>query len=128
MSFQKCPICNGTGDNPFVLELPRSTYPCPTCKGVRIIDDVTGIPPVVSEKHNLFEPVEPCNADVQNAFACNEDYRNADLKATSDAFKDIIVDISYRDLYNLKDYLTQIPTQDVSNISSTEPPIPESRS
>ena len=128
MSFQKCPICNGSGNDPFIVTGSQITYPCPTCKGARIIDEVTGIPPVLPEKHNLFEPVEPCNADVQNAFACNEDYRNADLKATSDAFKDIIVDLSYRDLYNLKDYLTQTPTQDVSNISSTEPPIPESRS
>ena len=59
MSFQKCPICNGTGDNPFVLELPRSTWPCPTCKGTRIISELTGLPPVVEENPNIFEPVDP---------------------------------------------------------------------
>ena len=55
MSFQKCPICNGTGDDPFMLELPRQNYPCPTCKGTRIIHEVTGLPPVTEEKHNVFE-------------------------------------------------------------------------
>lgn len=55
MSFQKCPICNGTGDNPFTLELPRETWPCPTCKGARIIDEVTGLPPIIEEKHSIFE-------------------------------------------------------------------------
>jgi hypothetical protein len=117
MSFQKCPICNGTGDDPFVLELPRSTYPCPTCKGVRIIDDVTGLPPVIEEKHNIFEPVEPCNADIQNAFVCNPEYRRADLKATSDAFTIYAKTIS-----------TQTTTQNGSNISSRESQVPESGS
>lgn len=72
MSWQKCPICNGTGDNPFVLELPRSTYPCPTCKGARIISELTGLPPVVEEKHNIFEPVDPCIADPQSFFSCTK--------------------------------------------------------
>ena len=117
MSFQKCPICNGTGDDPFVLELPRSTYPCPTCKGVRIIDDVTGLPPVIEEKHNIFEPVEPCSADIQNAFVCNPEYRRADLKATADAFT----------VY-AKTIPTQTTTQNVSNISSRKSQVPESGS
>ena len=128
MSYQKCPICNGTGNDPFIVAGQFTSYPCPTCKGARIIDDVTGIPPVLPEKHNLFEPVEPCNADVQNAFACNEDYRNADLKATSDAFKDIIIDLSYKSFYQIKDYPTQTPTQDVSHISSRKSQVPESGS
>ena len=128
MSFQKCPICNGTGNDPFIVTGSQIAYPCPTCKGARIISELTGIPPVLSEKHNLFEPVEPCNADVQNAFACNEDYRNADLKATSDAFKDIIIDLSYKSFYQIKDYPTQTPTQDVSNIPSRKSQVPKSGS
>jgi hypothetical protein len=101
MSFQKCPICNGTGNDPFIVTGSFTSYPCPTCKGVRIIDDVTGLPPVIEEKHNIFEPVEPCNADIQNAFVCNPEYRKADLKATSDAFT----------VY-AKTIPTQTPTQD----------------
>lgn len=112
MSFQKCPICNGTGDDPFVLELPRSTWPCPTCKGTRIISELTGLPPVIEEKRNIFEPVDPCNADIQNAFVCNPEYRRADLKASGSIFT-----------LNT----TQTPTQHVSNISSSESQIPESR-
>jgi hypothetical protein len=55
MSWQKCPICNGTGDDPFVLELPRSTWPCPTCKGERIISELTGLPPT----QNSIQVIEP---------------------------------------------------------------------
>jgi len=118
MSFQKCPICNGTGNDPFIVTGSQIAYPCPTCKGTRIISELTGIPPVLPEKHNLFEPVEPCNADVQNAFACNEDYRNADLKATSDAFNGFITSIPFDEIR--KNNSTQTPTQDVSHIQSRE--------
>ena len=55
MSFQKCPICLGTGDNPFILELPRSTWPCPTCKGKRIINEANGEPPITQEQLNILE-------------------------------------------------------------------------
>lgn len=88
MSYQKCPICNGTGENPFIVTGSLSSYPCPTCKGVRIISEVTGLPPVIEEKHSIFEPVEPCNADIQNAFACNPEYRKADLKASGSMFSE----------------------------------------
>jgi hypothetical protein len=55
MSFQKCPICNGSGDNPFMLELPREAYPCPTCKGARIISELTGLPPQKESTKNVRE-------------------------------------------------------------------------
>ena len=58
MSYQKCPICNGAGNDPFVVLSYTLVSICPTCKGTRIIDDVTGIPPVVEQKHSIFEPVE----------------------------------------------------------------------
>jgi len=49
--WQKCPICNGSGQvetdgmstNPYTL--------CPTCKGWRIISTITGRPPQI----NSFE-------------------------------------------------------------------------
>jgi len=63
MSFQKCPICNGSGNDPWIGEIPLSLssytkHPCPTCNGARIINELTGIPPVIEEKHNLFEPLK----------------------------------------------------------------------
>ena len=41
MSWQKCPICNGTGIEPLTGYIQ-----CKTCKGERIISSVTGKPPV----------------------------------------------------------------------------------
>ena len=58
MSFQKCPICDGSGNDPFIVTGSMSYYPCPTCKVTRIISQLTGMPPVIEEKHNLFEPLE----------------------------------------------------------------------
>jgi hypothetical protein len=72
MSWQKCPICEGHGNNPFITVGSSSSYPCPTCKGTRIINEITGQPPIKEEKHSIFEPLaNPCNADAQNAFICN---------------------------------------------------------
>lgn len=42
MSWQKCPICDGEGTRVGPLR-----QICPTCKGQRIIDTVTGSPPAV---------------------------------------------------------------------------------
>jgi hypothetical protein len=44
MSFQKCPVCYGTGVSP--LPGTYSNIPvCPVCRGQRIISEVTGNPP-----------------------------------------------------------------------------------
>lgn len=45
MSFQKCPICNGTGieQNTYTS---NATLTCETCNGKRIISELTGLPPV----------------------------------------------------------------------------------
>lgn len=44
MSFQKCPVCNGTGIDPSPGTF--NTVPvCPTCKGARIINELSGLPP-----------------------------------------------------------------------------------
>lgn len=108
MSFQKCPICNGTGDNPFIVTGSFSSYPCPTCKGARIISEVTGLPPIIEEKHSLLEPLdEHCMADHQSFFSCTK--------------------IDTQPRYNYcSDQPTQTPTQDVSNISCSESPLSES--
>ena len=55
MSFQKCPICQGSGNDPFIAIGSSTNYACPTCNGARIIDEVTGLPPIVGEKHTVFE-------------------------------------------------------------------------
>jgi hypothetical protein len=45
MSWQKCPICEGTGVYPGPGTF--SNVPtCPTCKGKRIISTVSGQPPI----------------------------------------------------------------------------------
>ncbi len=71
MSWQKCPICNGSGDDPFIITSSMSYHPYPTCKGTRLINELTGIPPVVEEKHNIFEPVDPCESDEQHKWICD---------------------------------------------------------
>ena len=50
---------------------------------------------------DTYVPELADNADIQNAFVCNPEYRRADLKATSDAFT----------VY-AKTIPTQTPTQD----------------
>ena len=45
--FQKCPICNGTG----IVSKSEPEYfsnceKCPVCNGKRLIDGVTGQPPL----------------------------------------------------------------------------------
>ncbi len=42
--WQKCPICNGTGNsNSLVGEIVSSI--CRVCKGKGIINEITGLPP-----------------------------------------------------------------------------------
>ena len=56
MSFQKCPICNGTGLSPFPnMYSSSTTSPCPTCNGHRIIDDKTGLPPTQNSTQNVSD-------------------------------------------------------------------------
>ena len=43
--WQKCPMCNGTGSDPNWLVHNGNKPKCPTCKGERIINELTGKPP-----------------------------------------------------------------------------------
>ena len=45
MSWQKCPVCNGTGKNYNGSPIASSAPLCPTCNGHRIISELTGQPP-----------------------------------------------------------------------------------
>jgi excinuclease UvrABC ATPase subunit len=46
MTYQKCPICDGSGMIPEPYAVTTSFHvKCPTCKGARIISSMTGLPP-----------------------------------------------------------------------------------
>jgi DnaJ-class molecular chaperone len=44
--WQKCPICNGTGDDPKYI-----TKKCEVCTGKGIINQLTGLPPQQLQKN-----------------------------------------------------------------------------
>ena len=44
--WQKCPICKGTGLDPNCFIINNNPPKCPVCKGKRIINTLTGNPPV----------------------------------------------------------------------------------
>ena len=51
MSWQKCPLCNGSGIDP--TSGTYSSVPiCPTCKGTRIISELSGLPPIYNPTQN----------------------------------------------------------------------------
>ena len=45
--WQKCPICNGTGND------PRFNSTCSTCNGTKIISELTGLPPSHSQSSDF---------------------------------------------------------------------------
>jgi hypothetical protein len=44
--WQKCSICNGTGLDPNCFIINNNPPKCPVCKGKRIINTLTGKPPI----------------------------------------------------------------------------------
>lgn len=65
MTWQKCPICNGTGLCPD--ETLMVQHACTVCKGQKIISTLTGLPPenaVVEPEMSLEEIIE--NTPVSN--------------------------------------------------------------
>jgi len=51
--WEKCPICKGTGEVvKSELEKFSNCAECPVCKGKRIIDSVSGKPPVTENDSN----------------------------------------------------------------------------
>lgn len=45
--WQKCPICVGSGTVPAGISITAVYDTCPTCRGLRIISNITGLPPEV---------------------------------------------------------------------------------
>ena len=48
--WQKCPICNGTGKDPLFQEKC-----CTVCNGYKIVNELTGLPPVKSEDNRYTQ-------------------------------------------------------------------------
>ena len=83
MSYQKCPICNGTGKTGEKLGYYGVEPDCPTCNGTRIISEITGLPPasapqsdtnnnIDKPKSNLIQRL--CNTDKYYKFICDFSY------------------------------------------------------
>ena len=51
MSWQKCPLCSGSGIDPTVT-LSSSIPQCPVCQGKKIISEITGLPPVYTPSNS----------------------------------------------------------------------------
>lgn len=49
MSWQTCPLCKGSGIDPTVL-LCNQLPVCTVCKGQKIINELTGLPPLVKQE------------------------------------------------------------------------------
>jgi len=47
--YQKCPICNGSGNTYSNYSLNTSAS-CKTCRGTGIIGEITGLPPISQSK------------------------------------------------------------------------------
>ena len=58
MSWQKCPICNGTGIEPGPFTTSNSTPICTICQGKKIISELTGLPPSYSIGNFTYEPIK----------------------------------------------------------------------
>ena len=55
--WQKCPICYGTGKIPNLNS--SSAYSiCTVCNGFKIINKLTGLPPVKTIEFSKIDPIE----------------------------------------------------------------------
>ena len=75
MSYQKCPICNGTGISPSFL----STSACPTCLGTRIISEINGLPPASTPATSSSSAINKMNPFVG-------DFRDANMESQDEYF------------------------------------------
>lgn len=67
MSWQKCPVCNGEGTICIPISYAGTNPVCPTCKGARIISELTGLPPVYAAPDPLKIDLPPfSDEDLKN--------------------------------------------------------------
>lgn len=62
--WQKCPICNGTGRVPQDGFTSGSYQTCTVCNGYKIINELTGLPPVKTSGFNKM--IDPQLTNLQN--------------------------------------------------------------
>lgn len=61
MAYQRCPVCNGSGEIYQINDLSTTAvnkFPatCKTCAGTGIINEITGLPPSYSEPKSKISP------------------------------------------------------------------------
>jgi predicted patatin/cPLA2 family phospholipase len=76
MSFQKCPICNGTGIEPLSGTSANTQTRCLVCDGRRIINKKTGIPPNRITIEKVVREMPKIVKDAQINYAAQEHVKN----------------------------------------------------
>ena len=77
MSWQKCPVCNGTGRNYNGLPVASTAPFCPTCNGHGIISELTGKPPAYEIKTGV------ASTNVNPGGVCNYFIPSSDTSSTT---------------------------------------------
>ena len=76
MSFQKCPICNGTGIEPLSGTSANTQAKCLVCDGRRIISTKTGLPPNRVSIEKAEKEMSKTVKDAQINYAAQEHVKN----------------------------------------------------
>jgi predicted patatin/cPLA2 family phospholipase len=76
MSWQKCPICNGTGIEPLSGTSTNTQARCLVCDGRRIINKKTGLPPNRISIEKVVREMPKIVKDAQINYATQEHVKN----------------------------------------------------
>lgn len=86
--WEKCPICKGTGLDPNYKVFNESPPKCPICNGKRIINKLTGKPPVdrkigeTTEIPSVFDVTYWGGIDRSKQWEHKEDFKKDSLSAS----------------------------------------------